>query len=156
TPEPFARLVNQGLILGETEYHVFVDNGVQVSAADVRDIQEEATEAGPRLIGYHRASGAKVAGQRISETEVEKRGEGYVLKSNPQVRVDARSFKMSKSRGNVVNPDDIVRDFGADCFRLYEMYMGPLEAQKPWATRDITGMQRFLNRVWANFIGDEE
>ena len=47
---------------------------------------------------------------------------------------------MSKSRGNVVNPDDIVRDYGADAFRLYEMYMGPLEAQKPWNTRDIVGM----------------
>jgi leucyl-tRNA synthetase len=63
---------------------------------------------------------------------------------------------MSKARGNVVNPDDIVRDYGADCFRLYEMYMGPLEAQKPWNTRDIIGMVRFLNSVWRNFVGDEE
>jgi len=63
---------------------------------------------------------------------------------------------MSKSRGNVVNPDEIVRDYGADCFRLYEMYMGPLEASKPWNTRDIVGMSRFLNSVWRNLIGDEE
>jgi leucyl-tRNA synthetase len=70
--------------------------------------------------------------------------------------VDARSFKMSKSRGNVVNPDEIVRDYGADTFRLYEMYMGPLEAQKPWNTRDIVGMSRFLNGVWRNLVGDEE
>jgi leucyl-tRNA synthetase len=63
---------------------------------------------------------------------------------------------MSKSRGNVVNPDDIVRDYGADTFRLYEMYMGPLEAQKPWNTRDIIGMTRFLNGVWRNLVGDEE
>ena len=62
---------------------------------------------------------------------------------------------MSKSRGNVVNPDDIVRDYGADAFRLYEMYMGPLEAQKPWNTRDIVGMTRFLNAVWRNLIGDD-
>ena len=52
---------------------------------------------------------------------------------------------MSKSRGNVVNPDQIVGDYGADTFRLYEMYLGPLEAQKPWNTRDIVGMSRFLN-----------
>jgi leucyl-tRNA synthetase len=62
---------------------------------------------------------------------------------------------MSKSRGNVVNPDDIVRDYGADSFRLYEMYLGPLEAQKPWNTRDIVGMYRFLNSVWRNLVGDE-
>src|SRR5687768_17220398 len=63
---------------------------------------------------------------------------------------------MSKSRGNVVNPDSIVADYGADAFRLYEMYMGPLEAQKPWNTRDIIGMTRFLNGVWRNLVGDEE
>ena len=67
-----------------------------------------------------------------------------------------RSFKMSKSRGNVVNPDSIVNDYGADTFRLYEMYMGPLEAQKPWNTRDIVGMSRFLNKVWRNFTGESE
>jgi leucyl-tRNA synthetase len=63
---------------------------------------------------------------------------------------------MSKARGNVVNPDDIVRDYGADVFRLYEMYMGPLEAQKPWNTRDIVGMSRFLNAAWRNIIGEDD
>jgi leucyl-tRNA synthetase len=66
------------------------------------------------------------------------------------------SQKMSKSRGNVVNPDDIVRDYGADAFRLYEMYLGPLEAQKPWNTKDIVGMSRFLGGVWNNLANDEE
>ncbi|MEC9072641.1 MAG: class I tRNA ligase family protein, partial [Myxococcota bacterium] len=56
--------------------------------------------------------------------------------------------KMSKSRGNVVNPDDVVNDHGADALRLYEMFMGPLEAVKPWATKDIVGIDRFLDRVW--------
>ncbi|HEX9780002.1 MAG TPA: leucine--tRNA ligase [bacterium] len=56
--------------------------------------------------------------------------------------------KMSKSRGNVVNPDDVIAGYGADAFRLYEMFMGPLEAVKPWSTRNIEGVSRFLNRVW--------
>ena len=56
--------------------------------------------------------------------------------------------KMSKSRGNVVNPDDVVAESGADALRLYEMFMGPLEAVKPWATKDIIGVSRFLDRVW--------
>ncbi|MAY75265.1 MAG: leucine--tRNA ligase [Phycisphaerae bacterium] len=56
--------------------------------------------------------------------------------------------KMSKSLKNVVNPDDVIAEFGADTFRLYEMYMGPLEQSKPWNTRDIQGMYRFLQRVW--------
>jgi leucyl-tRNA synthetase len=55
---------------------------------------------------------------------------------------------MSKSMGNVVNPDEIVEQFGADAMRMYEMFMGPLEAVKPWATKDIVGISRFLDRVW--------
>ena len=63
--------------------------------------------------------------------------------------------KMSKSRGNVINPDEIVEGWGADSFRLYEMFMGPLEATKPWQTNGIVGVNRFLRRVWRLFIADE-
>ncbi len=56
--------------------------------------------------------------------------------------------KMSKSLKNVVNPDDVIADYGADTFRLYEMYMGPLEASKPWNTRDTVGLHRLLQRIW--------
>ena len=56
---------------------------------------------------------------------------------------------MSKSLKNVVNPDDVIEGYGADTFRLYEMYMGPLEASKPWDTRAIEGMFRFLSRTGA-------
>jgi leucyl-tRNA synthetase len=62
--------------------------------------------------------------------------------------------KMSKSRGNVVNPDDIVSDQGADTLRIYEMFMGPLEATKPWNTTGVDGIYRFLNRVWRLFVDD--
>ncbi|OAS13758.1 leucine--tRNA ligase [Paenibacillus oryzisoli] len=62
--------------------------------------------------------------------------------------------KMSKSRGNVVNPDDIVNDQGADTLRIYEMFMGPLEATKPWNTTGVDGINRFLNRVWRLFVDD--
>lgn len=63
--------------------------------------------------------------------------------------------KMSKSRGNVINPDDIVNEYGADTLRLYEMFMGPLEATKPWNENGVEGMYRFLSRVWRLFITDE-
>lgn len=63
--------------------------------------------------------------------------------------------KMSKSRGNVINPDDIVNEYGADTLRVYEMFMGPLEATKPWNTNGVEGTYRFLSRVWRLFIGDD-
>jgi leucyl-tRNA synthetase len=63
--------------------------------------------------------------------------------------------KMSKSRGNVVNPDDVQKEFGADAFRLYEMFMGPLQDVKPWNTRGVEGVYRFLGRVWRLFVDEK-
>ena len=64
--------------------------------------------------------------------------------------------KMSKSKGNVVNPDDIVKKYGADTLRLYEMFMGPLTASKPWSTKDITGSYRWINRIWRLILNDQD
>ncbi|GMX62391.1 leucine--tRNA ligase [Paenibacillus elgii] len=63
--------------------------------------------------------------------------------------------KMSKSRGNVINPDEIVGEYGADTLRMYEMFMGPLEATKPWNTNGVEGTFRFLSRVWRLFVGED-
>ena len=63
--------------------------------------------------------------------------------------------KMSKSRGNVVNPDDVLSEYGADAFRLYEMFLGPLEMVKPWNTRGVEGVYRFLGRTWRLFVDEK-
>ncbi len=63
--------------------------------------------------------------------------------------------KMSKSRGNVVNPDKVVSNFGADSMRLYEMFMGPLEAMKPWSTQGVQGVYRFLQKTWRTIVNEE-
>ena len=65
------------------------------------------------------------------------------------------SRKMSKSKGNVVNPDEVVKEYGADSVRLFEMFMGPLEEMKPWSTRGVEGVYRFLNRVWRLYVGED-
>jgi len=65
------------------------------------------------------------------------------------------NVKMSKSRGNVVNPDDIISEFGADTLRVYEMFMGPLEQVKPWNTRSVGGMHRFLSRAWKAIVAED-
>ncbi len=115
TPEPFQKLVHQGIILGELEF--------------------------------------TVNGERVDEDRVEKQGDRFVLRDDPSITVEARAYKMSKSRGNVVNPDGIINRYGADAFRLYEMFLGPLEQVKPWNTRGVEGMSRFLNRAWRLVAG---
>jgi leucyl-tRNA synthetase len=64
-------------------------------------------------------------------------------------------LKMSKSRGNVVNPDDIIREFGTDSLRLYLMFLGPLEAMKPWNPKGIEGVHRFLRKVWRECLAED-
>jgi len=71
------------------------------------------------------------------------RNQGMILGENGE--------KMSKSRGNVINPDDVIAQYGADTLRLYEMFMGPLAADKPWNTQGIMGVKRFLDKVWKTF-----
>ncbi|HTY37199.1 MAG TPA: leucine--tRNA ligase, partial [Bacteroidota bacterium] len=86
---------------------------------------------------------------------------GYVSTKEPFTRLRHQgiilgedSRKMSKSRGNVVNPDDVIKQYGADSMRLFEMFMGPLEEMKPWSTRGVEGVFRFLNRVWRLFVSE--
>jgi len=78
----------------------------------------------------------------------------YVLKETREP-VTQRIAKMSKSLKNVVNPDEIIAEHGADTFRLYEMYMGPLEAEKPWNTRDVPGLSKLCHRIW-RLVVDEQ
>lgn len=73
--------------------------------------------------------------------------QGMILGENNQ--------KMSKSRGNVINPDDIVQEYGADSLRLYEMFMGPLEQMKPWSMNGVAGVHRFLNRAWRMLVDEK-
>ena len=87
---------------------------------------------------------------------------GYVHTKEPFIKLRHQgiilgedSRKMSKSRGNVVNPDEVVREYGADAMRLFEMFMGPLEEMKPWSTRGVEGVFRFLNRVWRLYMTEE-
>ncbi len=93
-------------------------------------------------------------GVTVGPDAVEERGEDrYSLKATgePVERIVA---KMSKSLKNVVNPDEIIGQYGADTFRLYEMYMGPLDASKPWNTRDVPGLFKLCQRIWRLFVDE--
>ncbi|MCA9113989.1 MAG: leucine--tRNA ligase [Planctomycetaceae bacterium] len=142
TAEPFRKLVNQGMILGEAETTAFQDEtGNWVSVDDV-------------VSGKHRETGEELTPVRLEADQVEKDGDSIVLKESSRIRVESRAYKMSKSRGNVINPDDVVQEYGADSLRLYEMFMGPLEQVKPWSMSGVEGVYRFLGRVWRLMVDD--
>ncbi len=136
-PEPFPKVVHQGMILGGMEFTLSSDaDGNPVSANQAKD-RKDLTKT------------------TVALDDVEKSGDAWVLKSNPAIKVDARSHKMSKSRGNVVNPDDLIKDYGTDAMRLFLMFLGPIEDSKPWNTSGIEGVFRFLKRFWREVIGED-
>lgn len=94
------------------------------------------------------------AGKYYYPEQVEKRDGEWVVKETGDA-VHTQIEKMSKSRYNVVNPDTVVREQGADSMRLYEMFMGPLDRDKPWSEEGLMGVNRFLKRVWSLFVDDE-
>ncbi|KAF3544942.1 hypothetical protein DY000_02003195 [Brassica cretica] len=135
TKEPFKCVINQGIILGEVQYTAWKDQEGNYVSADTEE----------RLNEHQQVT--------ILEDKVMKSGDHFVLKEDPSIRLIPRAYKMSKSRGNVVNPDDVVLEYGADSLRLYEMFMGPFRDSKTWNTSGIEGVHRFLARTWRLVIG---
>ncbi|MDA0348118.1 MAG: leucine--tRNA ligase [Verrucomicrobia bacterium] len=136
-PEPFPALLHQGMILGEMEFTQFSDsNGTPVSFDAITE-EMDLTKS------------------TVPESDVEKAGDSWLLKSDRTIKVDARSHKMSKSRGNVVNPDSLIKSYGADATRLFLMFLGPIEDMKPWNTQGIEGVFRFLKRLWREVVAED-
>ena len=139
TPEPFQRLVNQGMILGEMEYTLYRDPAGKPLSYGTPEWE----------------SCADRTAEKLPETDTLKKGDRFVWKTDETITVRAKADKMSKSRGNVINPDDVVKAYGADSLRLYEMFMGPLTQVKPWSAKGVEGVHRFLNRVYRLVLDGE-
>jgi leucyl-tRNA synthetase len=116
TPEPFARLVNQGMITS---------------------------------FAYQRANKSLVPADQVTEKEP-----GVFVDNETGEVLERVIAKMSKSLKNVINPDEVIAQYGADTMRMYEMFMGPLQVSKPWSTTGIAGVWRFIDRIWR--LGDEK
>ncbi len=168
-PEPFQKLVNQGMILGEFEYTGYLDGtGQKIDPSGIEENDDGtlckairypflnddgSIHPDPAIDEWNRDRSASRV--KLTDEQVKRRQDGfYVWADERSVQVEARSQKMSKSRGNVVNPDDVIAEYGADALRLFEMFMGPLEAVKPWSTKGVEGVYRFLGRVWRLMIDD--
>ena len=143
TKEPFERVVNQGMILGRTYQHFVDETGRPVEPADKESHAHLEGTVHPDFI------------RTVPNAEVRWDGE-RPLHPELDLELDEVTEKMSKSRGNVVNPDDVIARYGADSLRLYEMFMGPFEQTKPWDQRAVSGVHRFLTRLWRLVVSDEQ
>jgi leucyl-tRNA synthetase len=153
TPEPFQKLLNPGMILGYC-YRYYDDDlkdERRGSAAPIcfRDVRLDGET--PR----HGETGAELKARWLKREEVRWDGE-KPLHPTAEIELEEVTEKMSKSRGNVVNPDDVVARYGTDAMRLYEMFMGPLEKGAPWSDDSIPGMHRFLQRAWRLVMGEND
>jgi leucyl-tRNA synthetase len=153
TPEPFQRLVNQGMILGFS-YRYYEDaRGKRYSFHEVQKIFQDGVEEPTYVLTAN--PGVTLTVQYVPVDKVQWQDEKPYHPEDTELELEPQQDKMSKSRGNVVNPDAVVAEYGADALRCYEMFMGPLEQVKPWNTRSVAGVSRFLSRVWSLIIGDD-
>lgn len=153
TPEPFQKLVNQGMILGYS-YRYFDDDLKDERGPALRRYSyKEVRQEGERVLSIE--DGRELKARMLLPGEVRKTGEGAT--SHPDfegLELEEVIEKMSKSRGNVINPDEVIEAYGADAVRLYELFIGPIEKEAPWSTEGIQGVRRFLERAWRVILGD--
>jgi leucyl-tRNA synthetase len=154
TKEPFQKLLNPGMILG-VSYRYYDDNLPDDPSARPRRYPASAVRReGERVLSA--ATGAELKERWLEAERVARTPDGTAVHpEDPDLPLEEVYEKMSKSRGNVVNPDDVVAQFGADSLRLYELFMGPLEKGAPWSTDGIPGVHRFLQRSWRLFVDDD-
>ncbi|MCP4440122.1 MAG: leucine--tRNA ligase, partial [Aureispira sp.] len=166
TQEPYKKLINQGMIQGVIESLYMLKekqdgNSVFVSADCIGQYTEEeftsifvhidfVTDYGSKD-SYLNADGIS----QFKNWRADYKNASFITNDSGNVVTVSEVGKMSKSRFNVINPDHVVAKYGTDCFRMYEMFLGPLEDSKPWDTKGITGVSKFLRKFWTLFYNAE-
>ena len=180
--EPFKKLINQGMIQGSSRFayqllktKAFVSKGILEKILDPSNNEEEIIQLREQnrslknddsvwdndqqivLQDWH-VDVSLVDGNELDIEAFKKWKPQYqdatFITENGKYLCGSSAEKMSKSKYNVVNPDDIVAQYGADTFRIYEMFLGPIEASKPWDTQGIEGVHRFLKKLWRLYFNE--
>ena len=151
TEEPFKKLINQGMILGTSAF-VYRINGTNtfVSEGKKDEHQTTALHVDVSLVQNHSLDMEGFKAWRPEYATAE-----FITEDDGRYICGEEIEKMSKSKYNVVNPDYIVENYGADTLRLYEMFLGPLELSKPWKTEGISGVSGFLKKMWKLYFDRE-
>ncbi|OSZ81866.1 leucine--tRNA ligase [Chitinophagaceae bacterium IBVUCB1] len=148
--EPFKKLVNQGMIQGSSRFVYRVQGSKQfVSAGLKSSYQTNAMNVDVNIV-----NGTELDIEAFKKWRPEYADAEFILEDGKYI-CGAEVEKMSKSKYNVVNPDDIVDDFGADTFRMYEMFLGPIDVSKPWEQKGIEGVHRFIKKMWRLYADEQ-
>jgi leucyl-tRNA synthetase len=149
--EPFRKLINQGKIGGDSRLVYRIRNSnMFVSAGLKDDYQTDELHVNVALV-----DGVELDVEGFKKWREEYAGASFILEDGVY-RCGTRLEKMGKRYFNVVNPDDVVKKYGADSFRMYEMFMGPIEQDKPWDSKGIEGIYRFVRKFWRLFFDEQK
>lgn len=149
--EPFKKLINQGMIQGRSNFVYRIQGTNKFVSYGLKD-QYETTEIHVNVNIVHN----DVLDQEAFRNWMPEYADAEFILEDGKYICGWAVEKMSKSMYNVVNPDDIIEEFGADTLRLYEMFLGPLEAHKPWDTQGIDGVFKFLKKFWRLYVNDDK
>ena len=149
--EPFKKLINQGMIQGRSNFVYRIQGTNKFVSYGLKD-QYETTEIHVNVNIVHN----DVLDQEAFRNWMPEYANAEFILEDGKYICGWAVEKMSKSMYNVVNPDDIIEEFGADTLRLYEMFLGPLEAHKPWDTQGIDGVFKFLKKFWRLYVNDDK
>lgn len=154
--EPFKKLVNQGMIQGSSRFvyringtNTFVSKGLLKS-----DEEYEGKKLDKLHVDVNFVDGYELDVEAFKKWRNNEHAGAEFILENDKYICGSEVEKMSKSKFNTVNPDDLVNKYGADTFRMYEMFLGPVEISKPWDTKGIEGVHRFLKKLWRLFYDD--
>ncbi|WP_353102961.1 leucine--tRNA ligase [Myroides odoratus] len=151
TEEPFAKLINQGMILGTSAFVYRIEGTNTFISKDM--IKDEKVQQLYAYVGLVNNS-SELDTEGFKAWRPDYATAEFICNANGKYIVGHEVEKMSKSYYNVVNPDDICQEYGADTLRLYEMFLGPLEQAKPWNTAGISGVFGFLKKLWRLYADD--
>ena len=151
TSEPFKKLVNQGMILGNSAFaHRIKNTNDFISYDMIKDEKTQKIHVDISLVDEKN----RLNIERLKQNNPEFNDVNFIKGESFYVSRDIE--KMSKSRYNVISPDDICKSYGADTLRMYEMFLGPIDQPKPWNTAGISGVYSFLNKFWNLFHRNEK
>ncbi|WP_028283219.1 leucine--tRNA ligase [Olleya marilimosa] len=152
--EPFKKLINQGMILGTSAF-VYREDGTNTYLSKGLINDKKVAPIHVKVQYVNASDELDIEGLKNDGEFGEDFKDAEFILEDGVYKVGREVEKMSKSKYNVVNPDNICEQYGADSLRLYEMFLGPLEQAKPWNTAGITGVHGFLKKLWKLYVGED-